>query len=128
MATTPIIHVYREIIIGKYATVRHFELQETLNGFPQLSPFLNISNNRNFAFSKPIYWVKERKEEGWVKPYLTGLFETGVKNLYRGDANHKKHFLFFRFENENRLSVFYFKNQFSTDISGFLDRIIELHY
>ena len=129
MTTAPIIHVYKEINIGKFATVRHFELKETLNGSPQLSPLINISNNRNFALSKPIYWVKERKGDVWVKPNLTGLFETGIKDLYRGDVDRKNHLLLLRFDNVNHdLTVFYFKNQFSYDLSGFLVRINESYH
>lgn len=128
MATSPIIHIYHEINIGKYATVKHFELKETLNGSSELSPLLNIADNRNFAFSKPIYWVKERREGTWIKPHLTGLFETRGKNLFWGDANHKKHLLLFKFDEiKNRLIVFYFKNDFSNDLSGFIKRANSLY-
>lgn len=122
MATAPIIHVYKEINKGKYATVRHFELVKALNGSPQISQLINVSNNRNFALSKPIYWVKERKGDGWVKPNLTGLFRTGIDNLFWGDANRKSHLLLFQFA-DNELTVFYFMNQFSRDLSGYLDKV-----
>lgn len=37
MATTPIIHKYQEINVGKYRTVSHFELVNVKGGAPQLS-------------------------------------------------------------------------------------------
>lgn len=129
MATTPIIHVFKEINVGRYATVRHFQLYETFNGSPQLSTLLNISVNRNYALSMPKYWVKERGNNGWVKPHLTGLFPFGTENLFWGDANRKKHLLLFSFDQcENQMIVFYFKNQYSNDFRGFVDIAIRLYH
>lgn len=127
MATTPIVHIYNEINIGRYTTVKHFELAETLNGLPQLSTLINVSINRNYALSMPRYWVKERGNGGWIKPHLTGLFETGISHLYRGDANHKSHLLLFQFA-DNELTLFFFKNQFSRDLSRFLGRINQSYH
>lgn len=108
---TPIIHVYKEINIGKYSTTKHYELLEIIGGNQILSNKLNLSVNRNFALSMPDYWVKEREGSKWAKRWLTGLFKTGKHSLFYGDTQKKKNLILFQFDNfKNELRVYYFKN------------------
>ena len=129
MATTPIIHVYQEINVGKYATVKHFKFLKAKGGAHQLSKRLNISKNREFAQSSPLFWVKESNGNNWEKKSLTGLFKTGLNGLLRGDVDNKKHLVVFKFNDEvNQLVVYYFKNEFSYDIDLFLLKIKQGYY
>ncbi|MFV0565860.1 MAG: hypothetical protein ACK5NB_08515, partial [Flavobacteriaceae bacterium] len=108
---TPITHVYKEINTGKYATVKHYELTAVQNGIPQLSQKINISQNRNFALSMPLFWLKEHNGKKWQSFCTTGLFKTDAPNLYKGDTQKKCNLLLFRFsDNQEILTVYYFKN------------------
>ena len=111
---TPIIHIYKEINIGKYRTTRHYELVEVNGGNQILSSKLNLSVNRNCALSMPNYWLKEHEGTKWAKRWLTGLFKTGKHNLYHGDSQKKKNLLLFKFdESKNEFIVYYFRNYYT---------------
>ena len=43
---TPVTHIFKEINKGKYATLKHFELVEVLNGKPILEQTLQIAGLR----------------------------------------------------------------------------------
>ena len=120
MATqkTPITYIFKEINIGKYVSVKHYEL-ETFNGTTnRLSNLLNISVNRNCAQSTPNYWLKKRDGKKW-SGCLTGLFKTSSKNIFRGDLDNKKHLLLFKFSDDTEtLTVYYFENYFTRDLSN----------
>lgn len=89
---TPTIHKYKEINVGKYKSVRHFELTEVI-GQQVLSDLLNISQDREFAKSRPDYWVKTHNGKKWSNP-ITGLFKTKAEgNVYFGDLDRKKHLI-----------------------------------
>lgn len=109
----PIIHVYREINIGKYKTTRHYELVEVKGGENQLTNKLNLSKDRKCAKSDPTYWLQIRKDNAWVKPRLTGLFKINNK-LFHGDTQKKKNLLLFKFdEYKNELTVYYFVDHYT---------------
>jgi len=117
----PIIHVFKEINEGKYKSVKHYELIEVKNGTTQLSNLINISKDRNCAQSLPTYWLKERNGKNWKKHCTTGLFKTGIANIYKGDLNRKKHLIIFDFsEGANILTVFLFHNYYTIDLSNVL--------
>ena len=124
MATHIIKYTYKQINIDKFKSTKHFELIDVENGKQKLSGFLNISENRDFANSSPKYWVKERQNNKWVKPSLTGLFSTSMPNLYRGDKDKRSHLLLFKFiDNKKTLVVYYFENHFTRDLSGIWGQI-----
>jgi len=119
----PIVHIYKEVNKGKYKSVRHFELVEVINGQPQLSTLINISKNQNCALSMPVYWLKVKQGKNWSK-CITGLFKTDFKNIYKGDVNKRTHLLVFKFDDEvDTLTVFYFKNYYTNDLSKVLPLI-----
>ncbi|MDX1278384.1 hypothetical protein [Oceanihabitans sediminis] len=123
---TPIVHVYKEFNIGKYKTVRHFELFEC-SKYPILSKHINISANRNYALSMPTYWLKIKEEKIWTD-YITGLFKTKIPNVYKGDADRKKHLLLFKFsDNGETLNVYYFQNYYTNDLRHVLKHINTEH-
>jgi hypothetical protein len=89
---TPTIYKYNEINIGKYKSVRHFELVD-VDGSQILTNLLNISQDRQFAKSHPDFWLKTHNGKKWSNP-ITGLFKTRVDgNVYFGDLEHKKHLI-----------------------------------
>lgn len=117
---TPIIHVFKEINEGKYATVKHYELQEVRGGNTLLTNYLNISKNRNFANSMPEYWVKIKEGKKWGK-WITGLFKTRQRTILKGDINRKRHLVLFEFSNDARvLTVYYFQNFYVQDTTELL--------
>lgn len=127
MAThnTPVTYIYKEINIGRYTSVKHYELISESGTTSDLSTHLNISENRNCAQSTPDYWLKKKDGKKWSK-YLTGLFKTSTKQVFRGDLQKKKHLLLFRFlDNGHTLKILYFKDYFTRDLTNVLPLIIE---
>jgi len=116
----PIIHIYKEVNKGKYKTTKHFELVEVINGKSQLSEMINLSKNRNYALSMPDYWLKIRQGKKWSKN-ITGLFKTNVKFVYWGDYNFRQNLILFKFSiNAETLTIYYFYNYFTNDLSNVL--------
>jgi len=124
MATvTPITHVFSEINEGKYKSVKHYELRQVQNGTSQLSQVINISKNQNCAQSMPDYWLKIKNGNKWSN-CITGLFKTGVSNIYKGDKDRKKNLIVFKFsDNAKTLTAFFFKNYYTKDLSKVLSII-----
>ena len=121
MAThTPIIHIFKEINVGKYKSVKHYELIEVKNGSTQLSNLINISKDRNCAQSMPTYWLKIKQGKKWSR-CLTGLFKTGIVNTFKGDIQRKRHLIIFKFSDSgNTLTAYYFLNYYTIDLSNVL--------
>ena len=114
----PITHVFSEINEGKYKSVKHYELIEVKNGTTQLSEQINISKDRNCAKSMPDYWLKIKNGNKWSK-CITGLFKTGLKDIYRGDVDRKKHLVVFRFTDDaSVLIIYYYENYYTDDLSN----------
>ncbi len=118
----PVTHIYKEINKGKYRSVKHFELAEVLNGTSLLSELINISKNRNCAMSMPDFWLKIRQGAKWSN-CITGLFKTNKLDFYKGDHNKKQNLLIFKFSDADTLTVYYFKNYFTNDLSNVLPYI-----
>ncbi|GGK41931.1 MULTISPECIES: hypothetical protein [Flavobacteriaceae] len=119
----PTIHFYKEVNKGKFKSVKHFELAEVTKYEPPLSKLLNISKNRNCALSMPEFWLKIRQGNKWSK-CITGLFNTDFKNIYKGDVNKRTHLVIFKFNDKvDTLTVYHFKNYFTTDLSKVLSLI-----
>jgi len=112
----PIIHVYKEINEGKYRSVKHYELIKSHNT-PILSNLINISKNQNCAKSMPDFWLRTREGNKWGK-YITGLFKTSQKNIYKGDTQRKRNLLTFNFsDNGTTLVIHYFKGFYTSDLT-----------
>jgi len=104
----PIIHIYKEINVGKFKSVRHFELIEC-NSKPKITGKINISLDRQYAQrSNPKYWLKTHNGNKWSNN-ITGLFQTGVTGVYLGDLNKRQHILFAK-ESEKGFIVYVFPN------------------
>lgn len=115
---TPITQVYTEINEGKFKGVKHFEIDNSICTTFILSNKINISKNRNFALSMPDYWLKIRQGNKWSN-CITGLFKTNVTNVFKGDIDHKKHLVIFKFSDSNKtLNVYYFQNYYTKDLSN----------
>ena len=127
MATTPpapILYSFKEINPGKYHTVKHYELKEPKTPGP-LSKQINIAVNRNFAKSRPDYWVKTRKGKTWSRNALTGLFKTPTPGIFYGDHDNKKHLLLFQFNRDaSRVHVLYFKNFYTRKLQPVLNSLL----
>lgn len=122
MATipTPTVHHFKEVNPGKYASVKHYQLEQVTNGNSLLSEKINVGKDRKFARSTPDYWLKIKDGNNWSKP-ITGLFKTSTENLYKGDCNYKKHLLILRFtEDQSRATVYYFRNFYTADLTRVL--------
>ena len=116
----PTIHHFTEINAGKYAGVKHYELDQVENGTSLLAEKINISKDRKFAKSAPDYWLKIREGKKWSKP-LTGLFKTSAGNVFHGDCNYKKHLILAKFsEDGNKITVLYFRDFFTADLTNVL--------
>ena len=124
MATVkPITHVFSEINEGKFKSVKHYELKEVHNGTTQLTDRLNISKDRNCAQSMPVYWLKIKNGNKWSK-CITGLFKTCYPSIYKGDKDHKKHLIIFKFSRDaSTLTVDYYKDYYTNDLSNVLPTI-----
>jgi hypothetical protein len=124
MATNkPITHVFSEINEGIYKSVKHYELIKVKNGTTKLTEQINISKDRNCAQSMPDYWLKIRNGNKWSN-CITGMFKTGITNIFKGDKDHKKHLIVFKFSNNAKtLTAYYFENFYTNDISKVLSLI-----
>lgn len=118
--TTPVTYIFKEINIGKYTSVKHYQLV-SFNGITnKLSTLLNISENRNCAHSTPDYWLKIKQDKKWGR-CLTGLFKTSTQNIFRGDLYKKKDLLLFKFSsNADTLTICHFENYYTKDLSNVL--------
>ena len=127
MATiTPITHVFSEINEGKHKTVKHYELIQVKNGSTKLTNLINVSTNQNCAQSTPIYWLKERGAKKWNRNYTTGLFKTCAKFIFKGDTDKKKNLVLFKFsDNAKTLTVYYYSDFYTKDLSDLLPTIID---
>lgn len=115
----PIIHVYSEINVGEFATVKHYRLHTVINGCQILSELVNVQKDRGFAKSNPDYWLKVRVGKKWET--LTGLFEYSKHEIFiadKGNKNKKEELILAKFDDYNeQLIVYYFKNFYTKDIS-----------
>ncbi len=113
----PITHIYKEVNRGKFKETKHYQIEEVLHGTNQLSKLINISKDRNCAKSSPKYWIRLREDNKWNKKYLTGLFKTSARFIYKGDENNRQHLILFKFsDNAEGLIIFYFKNYFTGNL------------
>jgi len=125
---TPIVHIYKEIKIGKYETVRHYELKNIENGTPQLATYIKVSINRHFNNSKVDYLVHQKGIKVWNKQSTTGLFKFNNDDvIYYGDIainKVKKHTLIFEYSDDKQsLIIYYFKNFYTTKIDSLINHL-----
>lgn len=121
MATQPIKYVYKATRYFK--TTTYYDLQ-TETEKPLLSNKLNISENRGFAKSKPLFWCKEHSGKKWVKPCITGLFATGKDEIFWGCRGKYEHLILFVFANSKEdLTVYYYPNYYTRNINGLIKHI-----
>lgn len=112
----PVTHVYKEVNKGKYKSVKHYELQQC-NATPIFSTQINISVNQNCAQSMPDYWLRIREGNKWTK-YITGLFKTPKKGIYKGDTQKKTNLVIFKFsDNGSLLTIDFYGNFYTTDLN-----------
>lgn len=123
----PTTHIYKEINEGKFKTTKHYQLVEVENGTQKLSNLINVVVDRGFAKSAPSFWLKIRNGIRWVN--FTGLFKTPTPGYYfadKGSNNRKEDLLIVKFSNYERdLTVYYFKNYYTANLSGVLKLINE---
>jgi hypothetical protein len=120
----PITHIFKEINKGKFKSTKHYELVEVSNGTSLLSEALNISKNQNCAQSMPEFWLKIKQGKNWSKFYITGLFKTDQRNIFKGDHNRRQNLLMFKYSEDTEiLTVYYFRNYFTKDLSKILPLI-----
>jgi len=117
----PVTYVYKEINVGKYKTVKRYELQETNTKNTKLSKLIRISKDQQFAKSSPCYWFDCHNGKKFIKPSITGLFKTPYNYVYHGDIKVngvKTHTLLFKFSsNGDALTMYYFENYYTKDIN-----------
>lgn len=113
-------YVYNEINIGKYKATKHYELVAIDNPINKLSNLVNISKDRNCAQSMPDYWFKIKQGKKYSN-WLTGLFKTNERNVFKGDLDKKKHLILFKFsDNASTLTIKYFENYYTKDLTNLL--------
>ncbi|MFB9056665.1 hypothetical protein ACFFU9_07905 [Mariniflexile ostreae] len=115
----PVTHVYKEVNEGKYKSVKHYELLQC-NAVPKFSTLINISANQNCALSMPDFWLRIRQGNKWTK-YITGLFKTSKKGIYKGDTQKKTNLVIFKFSDDtSTLTIDVYENFYTSDLSTFL--------
>ncbi|MDO6491777.1 hypothetical protein [Cellulophaga sp. 2_MG-2023] len=110
--------------MGKYKSVKHYELISTKNGSSKLTDLINISKDRNCAKSSPVFWLQIRKGNKWVKPRLTGLFKTSEKGFFKGDLDKRRCLLIFQFVNDG-LVIYCFENYYPKNLNSVFSVIEE---
>lgn len=121
MATLPIKYVFKATKYFK--TTIHYTIQNETEK-PLISSKLNISENQDFAKSKPVFWCKEHGGKTWISPSLTGLFETSNKEIFWGCRGRFQHLILFVFENNKEdLTVYYFKNFFTRNLQPLIKNL-----
>lgn len=116
MATQPVKYEFKATKYFK--TTVHYKLQSTHTKSLLITDKLNISESRDFAKSKPVYWCQERKGNKWITPRLTGLFTTDKENVYWGCRGRFKDLILFVFkDNSDVLNVYYYENYFTRNIT-----------
>ena len=120
-------YVYNEINIGKNTSTKHYKFNGLIESNDILTNLLNISKNRFYANSNPIYWAKTRKNNKWQTPCLTGLFKTEKCNIFIGDVDINKvktHTLVFVFSNNaTTLTIYFFKNYYTRNLNDIIQLI-----
>ena len=53
----PVTYTYKETLIGKFKTVKRYELVTVNTKNPKLSNIIRISKDQQFAKSSPVYWL-----------------------------------------------------------------------
>jgi len=120
----PTIHVFQEFNVGKYRSVKHFELLEIKNGSNLLTTKINLSKDRGFAKSNPDYWIKIWQGNKWSEKTLTGLFKTNLPNVFYGYKGKKEHLIIFKFSKHSEtVTIYFFENFFTNDLTNVLDII-----
>jgi len=120
----PTIHVFQEFNEDKYRSVKHFELVEIKNSSNLLTTKINLSKDRGFAKSNPDYWVRTWQGSKWSAKTLTGLFKTKMPNVFFGYKGKKESLILFKFSNNgSTLTLYYFENFFTNDLTKVLDLI-----
>jgi hypothetical protein len=115
MATQPLKYEFKATKYFK--TTVHYSLVSS-SSKPQLSDKLNISESRNFAKSKPLFWCQERENNKWKTPRLTGLFPTSRENIYWGCKGRYQNLILFVFkDNQDSLTVYYYENFFTRNLT-----------
>ena len=118
--TTPETYIFKEINIGKYNSVKHYQIVSNNGTQNNLFTLLNIGKNRSFAQSMPDYWLKVKQGKKWSK-CLTGLFKTSTQNIFKGDLYKKKDLILFKFSsNADTLTICHFENYYTKDLSNVL--------
>jgi hypothetical protein len=121
----PIIHSYTEINPGKFASVKHYELNQVVNGTPVFTETINISIDRKFAKSNPVCWLKIREGKKWKAPAVTGLFKTNFPGIFKGDSQHKNNLIIIKFSNDaSQVKIYYFKDFYTRDLKALIGSTI----
>tara|TARA_R110001632_G_scaffold6324_5_gene25859 strand:+ start:39496 stop:39861 length:366 start_codon:yes stop_codon:yes gene_type:complete len=121
MATQPVKYVFKAT--KYFSTTTHYSLHKA-TGKLLISDKLNISESRNFAKSKPVFWCQERKDNKWEKPNLTGLFETTKEEVFWGCRGKFEHLIIFAFYNNTQdLHVYYYENFFTKNLKPLITNL-----
>lgn len=97
----PITHKYKEVNVGKYKEVKHFELV-SCNCQQLLTDLINVSKDRQFAKISPAYWLKNHDGKKWSNS-ITGLFRVPNKNnVFFGDLRRKQDVLIVRIKETSK--------------------------
>ncbi len=121
----PIVHSYTEINPGKFKSVRHYKLNQVVNGTPVFTETINLSIDRKYAKSNPALWLKIREGNKWKTPAVTGLFKTNFPGIFKGDSQFKKNLIIVKFSNDaSRVSIYYFKDFYTRDLRALISTTI----
>lgn len=121
MATQPVKYEFKATKYFK--TTVHYNL-EPIQITSLLTERLNISESRDFAKSKPLFWCQERGAKKWITPRLTGLFATEKENVYWGCRGKYEHLILFVFkDNKASLTVYYYQNYFTRNLAPLIKNL-----
>lgn len=135
----PIVHHAKEVNVGKWATTRRFEVTTPSIENSFLGSLVSIQDDRGFARSNPIAWVKiqgGKAGKHFGKP-ITGFFKFKDTHYFWGDryciinGKRKKQdlLIFFIPPDSKEILVYYYPrfDHFATDWNKDRDRLLKKH-
>lgn len=109
-----------------FKTVIHYSIQNLtkLSIDLLITEKINISESRDFAKSKPLFWLQERINNKWVKPRLTGLFKTEKENVFWGCRGRYEDLIIIEFKNnKDDLNLYYYKDYFTRNLEPIINEL-----
>jgi len=130
--TKPIVHIFKEVKIGKYPSTRHYELDDVINGKAEITDRIKISNNREFnkvliSKAKTLFYQRTKDGKKWDRYQTSALFNTSNNLFCFGDVAPKfvkTHSLIYKYSTDmHTLNIYYFKDYYNANYQQLISLI-----